>query len=331
MRASDGTSQTHNMPPVPQNVSVTVPVDQAIGRVKLMLFQPFNLARWFVIGFCAWLALLGKGGFHGGTGYNFGSHHGPGGAGNLRQAIEQARDFVIQNLAWMLPVALAMVVLGVALWIVILWLSSRGRFMFLHCVAHNRAEVRLPWHRYANEGNSLFWFRLMLGIAGFITMSPGVAGIILLVVQMVNAGAPSFGGVAGVGGLALALMLLILLWQVVAKFTEDFVVPIQFIQGGTTRQGWLALVGLLSANTGIFILYLLFQIILSLAVFVLILTLVVATCCVAGCLFALPYLGTVLLLPVFLFQRAYSAYYLAQFGSGFDVFAAPAAPVPPAN
>jgi hypothetical protein len=36
---------------------------------------------------------------------------------------------------------------------------------------------------------------------------------------------------------------------------------------------------------------------------------------------AIPYLGTVLYLPVLIFHRAYSLYYLAQFGPEYDLFA----------
>ena len=44
-----------------REMSVTLPVGQAMDRVKKVLFQPFDLARWFAIGFCAWLAYLGEG------------------------------------------------------------------------------------------------------------------------------------------------------------------------------------------------------------------------------------------------------------------------------
>jgi hypothetical protein len=44
------------------------------------------------------------------------------------------------------------------------------------------------------------------------------------------------------------------------------------------------------------------------------------TCCIAGCLMALPYVGTVALLPVLVFKRSYSIYYLAQFGPAYNVF-----------
>ena len=41
-------------------VSVVEPLSPAIDWVKTVLFRPFDLGKWFVIGFCAWLAQLGK-------------------------------------------------------------------------------------------------------------------------------------------------------------------------------------------------------------------------------------------------------------------------------
>ena len=57
----------------PVEINVVEPISPALERVKRMLFQPFDLGKWFVIGFCAWLACLGEGG---GSGF-----HVPGGGG----------------------------------------------------------------------------------------------------------------------------------------------------------------------------------------------------------------------------------------------------------
>jgi hypothetical protein len=48
---------------------------------------------------------------------------------------------------------------------------------------------------------------------------------------------------------------------------------------------------------------------------------ILVTCCCAACIFVIPYIGTVAMLPLFVFRRAYSAYYLQQYGDEFDVFA----------
>src|SRR5882762_9744678 len=113
------------------NVSVTLPVGSAIDRVKRLLFQPFDLGKWFVIGFCAWLAHLGEGGV--GGNYNIGSGHDRG--GSIHHQFEHARNYVMSNLHWIVPLVAAVVILCLVVGLVCLWLSSRGKFMFLHCVA----------------------------------------------------------------------------------------------------------------------------------------------------------------------------------------------------
>lgn len=304
----------------PVSVSVTQPVGQAIDRVKELLFRPFDLGRWFAIGFCAWLASLGEGGFHGN--FNVPSKRSRGSAG---RALEEAWDFVLQNLHWILPLVLLLVVIGLALWVLFTWLSSRGKFMFLHCVALNKAEVGVPWRQFAREGNSLCWFRIGLGLIGSLLILPLVVLIVFPIIAMVRREAPNLSGILLAGGSLLLLIAVALLFFVVEKLTKDFVVPIMFLRGKHCLAGWSELRGLLLANVGNFILYFLFQIVLSLAIGTLVVVVILATCCVAGCLMAIPYLGTVLLLPVLVFSRAYSLHYLAQFGKEYDVFSTPPA------
>ena len=111
----------------------------------------------------------------------------------------------------------------------------------------------------------------------------------------------------------------------------DFVVPVMYLRGGTCLAAWREFAALLAAHPGTFILYLLFQIVLGIAIGAIVLMAVLITCCILGCVMALPFIGTVVLLPVLVFKRAYSLYYLAQFGPNYDVFPKPpAAPAPPA-
>src|SRR5205809_657530 len=113
----------------PASVSVTSPISPAIGWVKRQLFQPFDAGKWFVIGFCAWLAHLGEGGFNGG--YSFNSPTAPGGRA-VREQFDQIKDYVLNNLYWIVPLAVGLVVIGLAAGVLLTWLSSRGRFMFVH-------------------------------------------------------------------------------------------------------------------------------------------------------------------------------------------------------
>ncbi len=309
----------------PREISVAEPVSPALERVKLMLFQPFDLGKWFVIGFCAWLACLGEGG-GGGTHFNnnFGNHSHETGA-EVRHGLEQAWGYVLNHLYWIVPVASLVILLCLALGLLILWLNCRGKFMFLHCVALNRAEVVGPWNKFAREGNSLFWFRLVLGLIGAVLTLPLLVTIAVLILRMIFRGEPDVGGIVTAAGLALVFFVLAVVCAIIRKFTVDFVVPIMFLRGGKCWAAWKEFYGLLSAHPGQFTLYILFSIVLAMGLGVLVLMFMLVTCCFC-CLMLLPYVGTVVLLPVLIFKRAYPLYYLAQYGPEYDVFPPPATP-----
>jgi len=323
------------LPSSRQEISVIEPISPALERVKQMLFKPFDLGKWFTIGFCAWLAMLGEnggGGFSGNYGgANNGGSHGSSHSGNagesFRHGFEQARNFTLENLYWIVPAVIVVAILLIAFWLLILWLNSRGKFMFLHCVALDRAEIGEPWTKFSGEANSLFRFRIALGLLGLLVTLPCLVFIAVAIIKMVLRGEPDAAAIVAIAGVLLLFILLAIGFALVHKFTVDFVVPILFLRGGKCLAAWREFYTLLKKYPGQFALYILFQIVLGMAIGVITLFAIIITCCCAGCLLAIPYIGTVLALPVLIFQRVYSAYFFAQFGKPYNVFqTAPQAP-----
>jgi hypothetical protein len=289
-----------------------------------VLFRPFALGKWFGIGFCAWLAYLGQTGL---TGFHFnlpGGRHGSG--EDFRQGFDRVRDYVMANLYWLAPLVAAAIVFCLGFWVLLTWLHSRGEFMFLHCVARNRAEIAKPWNEFAREGNSLFGFMLGFGLLSIAVMWPLLILGGLNVFHMAMDRSWNFHGVATAVGFGLALILAGVVLAIIRKLTIDFVVPIMFLRRKRCLAGWAEALRLFSSQLGPLVLYFLFRIVLSVAIAFIVLAAVLVTCCLAGCFLALPYLGTVLLLPVLIFKRSYSLYYLAQYGGGYDVFSPPGSP-----
>jgi len=315
------------LPSRPREISVTEAVEPAYERVKLILFRPFDFSKWIIVGFCAWLAGLGDFAGRGGTGgFNPGSYHDHGTGEqpleHFRNIYHRASDYFVLNMDWMIPVFILLTVVVLALWVGLVWLSCRGSFMWVHCVTGNLAEVERPWREFAGEARSLFWFRIGIGLAGMVVMLPMLVFLIANIVRMVMQGEADFAGMMLVAGLGLGLLLLSIFFAVIRKFTVDFVVPLMFLRRGTCVAAWRELKGLLVAHPGEFALYILFQIVLKVAIGMITVVAIIATCCLALCLLAVPFIGTVLLLPVLVFQRAYPLYYLAQYGPQYDVFAA---------
>ncbi len=292
-------------------VSVIDPITTAIQRVKLILFNPFEIEKWFIIGFCAWLAFLGEGGGPGGGG------GGPSGGGGHPGDF---KGFVVEHLAIIIIVVVVILVIGFTISIDLTWLSSRGRFMFLHCVAENKAEVKVPWRKYRKQGNSLFLFRVALMFIGLLCFGLLIGGGVVLGIVFGRAGSPGL-IILIVAAFLLLLIPLAIIFGLIGKFLRDFVVPIMYIENSTCMESWRRFMSVLSSNKGRFALYILFQIVIGMATGAIVLAAILATCCCACCILSIPYLGTVLMLPILVFQRSYSLYYLRQYGPEFDVFA----------
>lgn len=297
--------------PAPQRIELIAPLGKALRHTGKVLFEPFDMGKWFVIGFCAWLATLGQGGGPS-FGYNFNSN-------SFRQGSREARQF-IESLPWMIPLIIGASILGLILYLLFLWLSSRGKFMFLYCAINNCAFVKYPWAQFRRQGNSLFLFRLVVWILGMICL-----GLTILLgfglFAALRTGFPPDGAaiLAVLGAMMIGLPLAMVIFTVV-DVTEDFVVPVMVRQGRLCIPAWKVCWQLIRAYFGKFVVYWLFKLLVNIVIGAMVFALVLGTCCIGGLILAIPYLGAVLLLPVTCFKRSFSAFYLRQFGDAFDVF-----------
>ena len=119
-------------------------------------------------------------------------------------------------------------------------------------------------------------------------MLPLMAVIALMGWRMLDGGEPTASGVLAIVGVALGLTLVAFIFWLIATLTTDFVVPIMFLRGGKCLPAWRVFLSLLSANLGNFVLYFLFRIVLALAIGMVLVVVVLVTCCIAGCLLLLP-------------------------------------------
>ncbi len=299
----------------PQHVSVIDPIGPAIERVQLMLFKPFVLSKWFVIGFCAWLANLGQGGGGGGGGGNGWQEKNPG--------LESIKEGVLAHLAIIIFIAAILIPLIIILMLVFCWLRSRGQFMFVHCVAGNKAEVVVPWNKFSRHGNSLFLFRIVFGVISFFVMGIPIAVAVIAGIALCATGFNPAAIIGMIGTIFVAVLASILI-ALVAKFTKDFVVPIMFVNTASCVAGWKICLTMMGSHKAQMVLYILFQIVIWIVISTLVFAICVigCCCCCISILLFIPYIGTVVLLPLFAFQQAYSLCYLRQFGPQFDVFSA---------
>ncbi|OQY07568.1 MAG: hypothetical protein B6I25_01525 [Planctomycetales bacterium 4572_13] len=318
-----------------RQISVIEPIGAAIEKTKQVLFRPFDIAKWFAIGFCAWLAALGSGG---NLNFNFGNWGSREQYPDFQQGIHNAKEAVLENLPMVIRIGTLAILIIVVLLLVFMWIRSRGQFMFFNCVAQNKGEVVAPWKQYAQQANSLFLFRLALGLAGFVVSILFIVPLVVIGISFLNTGLAGFALANVVWGflLVFCIIMVVMTLSGIKLLTDDFVVPIMSLRRCTVTEGWKEFWSLLMANKGPFTLYLLFLFVIGLAIGMIVLTAVLVTCCCAACFLMIPYIGTVLMLPILVWRRAYSLFYLAQFGPQFDAFqntpdpvVVPTASIPP--
>jgi len=288
-------------------ISVTAPIERAFTWMKLVLFNPFDFEKWCVLGFCAFLAGLVEGG-GGGGGFNVpgGNHH-----GGSEYPFDECWNWVSGHLQLVIILGTFALVFGLVIILVCMWLGSRGQFMFLDGVARNRAAVVEPWHRFRGLGNDLFIFRVQLGICTLVVIA--VLGVLAWLVARPDIAARHFGAASVmailVAGIPFLLMCLALL--LVSLVLSDFVVPIMYRRDIGTGQAlgvlWREIIPGHGAEV---FFYFLMKIVLALGAAVI---MVIGTCCTC-CVAALPYVGSVVFLPIFVFFRSYSLHFLEQFG-----------------
>jgi MFS family permease len=298
-----------------KTISVLEPVEEAIERTRTILFAPFNLEKWFIIGFCAWLADL----FQGGLG-------GCNARVNNKEDLGKLVEFCKANITFAVSCAIAAVILVAVIILVILWLSSRGKFMFLDCLAKNKAHVRQPWKEFKKQANSLLGFRLLLIVAGFAYITIIIITIIVLAVFIKSTTNEKTFLIALLLAIAVTIPLIIipgLFLGFVQTLTFDFVAPIMYLRRISVFTAWGEFLPLLWQNFWKIMLYLLFKVLILLCIGAIVLAMILlgcCFCCISAILF-IPYIGTVILLPLSSFYRLYALCYLQQFGSEYDVFA----------
>lgn len=304
-------------------VSYTWPLERAWTRTRSLLFGTLGFEGWLVLGFAAFLAGLVDTGLLGSwrTRWNF----------PLRPGDMTEFTFFGLSPSWWREGWLALLVpfaaIGLAILIALLWAGSRGKFVFLDDALHGRAAIVEPWQRFRALGDSLFVWRVGLWLVGFVVLFTIAAPLAVLRAGYGNGGlallAPTLAAVAlaAVVGVAFAVVVLLL---------ESFVVPIMYARNLTCTAAWRFLLPLLRRHLVEFTLYVLFVLLLWVLVVGVLFVAAALTCCITWpilVLMALPYVKSVVLLPLSVTFRLFTVEFLAQFGP--DYFTLPPLPEQP--
>jgi hypothetical protein len=312
-------------------INFTRAFDTAWERMTIILFRPFDIGKWFVMGFSAFLAglLSGGNGFNSSFNVNTKGHPFDFSVQQQQQTLnnEMTRlGTVLQSYqAGVLILFVVLIMVFVLAFAVLLyWLGARGQFLFLDNIVRNRAAIADPWGGYARHGNGVFVFYLILmGLSLVVVMFLGVAAVILAWSSLMTRTWPVGPALGGLIALGVGYFLLCLALGCFLFLFREWGMPLMFRNGLTVRAALGETWRLICRYPGTAILFILLRIALWLALAIL--SFIACCCC---CLTILPYLGTLVLLPALVYVKCFSLDVLAQFGPSYDVFTVD---VPPAD
>lgn len=290
------------------NIQIFKPFEEAFDIMKRILFQPFDLSKWLVIGFAACIA----GHFSAGGGFSPPMNWHP--PGNAMRSGSDATGFDIQHhFALFSGLIIGLVIFGLVLGLVLMWVKARGVFIFTDCVVRNRAAIKEPWREFRREGNSLFLF--LLGLAAvFLIIVASIVGVCFLVALVVHPSREQSNlALITVGVLGFGVYMCV---AVALGLIGYFMPMVMYRRRCLSTEAFKVVVNLIWQDPGTFTLFALFGILLFVGWLIVASVVTCATCCIA----ALPYVGTVLMLPVYVWFRGFGLLFFRQFGPDYHVW-----------
>lgn len=294
-----------------RKIEILAPFNQAIELTRLILFRPFDITKWLVIGFAAFVSGWLNSGGGSINPWSFRRWN----TSNLQAPTLQFRSFNMDHAGLVfLTVVAVFVVVALVFLIVWLWIVARGRFVFIDCLVRNRAAIAEPWREFRQEGNRFFVFLLVLMLLSLVLVALFGGLIFGLLVLWRNY------RVSNVPALFVVVPIVVFAWvafAMVVNLITYFMPPVMYTRRCSPVDAARGILQLIFDDPAPFILFILFMIALWIGWIVLGCFVTCATCCLAS----LPYIGTVIVLPVPVFFRSFSLFFLQQFGPTWDVWA----------
>ena len=291
------------------NISPVAPITPAWNHMVRILFKPFDFKKWLLLGFCAFLAHIAEGGGNGLGNMNNGS-------GPFNEfSSPESKQWISENLGLIIGVGVGILLLIIAFSLLITWISSRGKFMFLDGIVKNQGAVKAPWTEYKTEGNSLFLFSIVIGLL-LLTVFLVICGVVLFIAMpdIQDHTWSGSGAIAIVVG-AVSLLSFMIFCILFGFFVQAFMVPTMYLKRVKALEGMrMAWSSLCKGNFWNAVLLFLMMTLLGIGVAFLAIFVTCITCCLAG----LPYVSSVVFLPILVFFACYTLCYIQQFGDDWQ-------------
>lgn len=289
--------------------SLFTPVKTTFDYMQWTLFEQFHWKKWLIWGFLAFLgANAGRSG-----GFSVPGRYMAGGDDTGGPGWDKVQEWIVEH--WQTLVVIGAVAGIVILLLGLAWLyiSSRGRFMFLECLIENKTAIAESWRNNGRLALSLFWWFLGYAVFGLLLLALVLISVFLAIFR--DGHFLPWGEIwpklllVGAGSILILIPIV-----VIAIYLDDFIVPLMWHRRLPVLAAWGVFLDHFRAQPVFFLLYVPCRWVFSMAAGMIMLLGMCLTCCLG----AIPILGHTLFLPVFAFIRMYPVFVLGQFEPGLQ-------------
>ena len=250
-------------------ISAVEAISPAINRTRQFLFAP--PFRWGTFLKVCLVAVVTEG-----IGISFQSSGGGKGHPSNPPQGKVTFHFTPEMIAVIVLASLLLIIVGFA----IVYLRTRLRFAYFHCLATNTRAITPGWRLYREQATRFFWMSIVVGLCLMLMVglmvAPFVPGFVRLYRQTQAGGGPDVGLLLS---LVLPLIPIILLAVVVYILLDivlrDWMMPHYALENATAGQAWSAVWENISSEKGSFFVYVVLRLILptivGIAVFIVLL------------------------------------------------------------
>ena len=237
-------------------ISAVDSVSLAIQRTRDFLFRPFAWGTYLKLGL---VAIITEG-----LGSNV---HGSGGGNNKPSVHTPDMTSPFHFEPYMIAVAIAAVLLAMLVMFFVVYIITRLRFAYFHCLVHNVKEIRPGWEIHREQAGRFFWLNVGVGF-GFLAVVVGIAlpfikGFVKLA-QETHQGAPFDWGL--LLSLVLPLIPILILLSLAGVLSDlilrDWMLPHYALEDATAGEAWSAVWHNVMAEKKQFFVYALLRVVL---------------------------------------------------------------------
>jgi len=273
-----------------RNISAVDSVSLAIQRTRDFLFRPFAWGTYLKLGLVAIITEgLGSNVHGSGGGNNKPSGHIP----NLGSPFHMDAPFHFE------PYQIAVVVAALALAMVIvffvIYLITRLRFAYFHCLVHNLREIRPGWDFHREQAGRFFWLNVSVAF-GFLVVVVGISlpfikGFVKLAQETHQGGPFDWGLLLSLVLPLIPILILISLAGVLSDLIlRDWMLPHYALEDATAGQAWAEVWHNIRAEKKQFLVYTILRLVLPLIASVcLVIVMAIPGLAIVGVIAALEY------------------------------------------